>query len=269
MKNKNYFVDKPKGCPINYVFYMLVVLLVWMIPEHAQSKYKKTEDSLEGGTHWRCQTTHGPIHIWVPPGYVRKTAGVVVYVHGYHVDVDRAWHGFQLAKQFRKSRQNALFIVPDAPENQNETVHWTALTDLRKAIRKCNIRFPDGSWIVVGHSAAYRTVKGWVDHRRIAQMILLDALYSGQDEFQEFIETKGKKLILISTETSERSRDFIKKIPFAVKRNKFPETFEEFSRLHKKSKLLYIRSQYSHHNMIANQKVLPLILRVTPLKLLP
>ena len=239
-------------------------------PMHAQARsYTKTESSLEGGVHWRCKTPNGPLHIWIPPGYTRASAGVVVYVHGYHVNVDQAWRSFQLAEQFRKSRQNALFIVPEAPDGPDKKVNWDALTDLRQAVRDCNIRMPNGSWIIMGHSAAYRTVRGWVDHSRIAQMILLDALYSGQDDFHDFIDTKGKKLILISTETSERSHDFIKKIPFAVKRKRFPDTYEDFSRNQKRARMLYIKSQYSHHNMIANQKVIPLILRITPLKLLP
>ena len=260
---------------LNYNVLSVTALLITLMsidllkPYHADAKsYKKTESSLEGGMHWRCKTPKGPIHIWIPSGYQRATAGVVVYVHGYHVNVDQAWRRFQLAKQFRQSKQNAIFIAPEAPKKPSDKVVWDALTDLRKAVAKCNIRLPDGSWVIMGHSAAYRTVRGWVDHRRIAQMILLDALYSGQDEFQEFIEMKGKKLILISTETSERSHDFIKKIPFAVKRKRFPKSYTEFSRNQKRARMLYIKSQYSHHNMIANQKVIPLILRITPLRLL-
>lgn len=195
---------------------------------------------------------------------------MVIYIHGYAVDADQAWSSFKLAEQFKKSRQNALFIVPEAPKNKEQKVAWPLLADLRKAIRSCNLRIPDGSWVVIGHSAAYRTLREWVDYRSVAQMILLDALYSGQDEFQTFLENpRGKKLILISTETSERSRSFIKKFPYAVRRKSVPDSFEDLSRNQKRAKLLYIKSQYSHHNMIASQKVIPLILRVSPLKLLP
>ena len=59
--------------------------------------------------------TPGAIHVWVPPGYDRATAGTVVYVHGYHTDSDGAWKDHDLARQFKASGQNAIFIVPDAP----------------------------------------------------------------------------------------------------------------------------------------------------------
>ena len=55
------------------------------------------------------------MHVWVPPSYDRATAGTVVYVHGYWTDADGAWRDYSLARQFRASHQNALFIVPDAP----------------------------------------------------------------------------------------------------------------------------------------------------------
>ncbi len=248
--------------------YLLACLCLVGLNTTAFAGFKKTEKALEGGTHWRCKSNHGPIHIWVPNKYQRATAGAVVFVHGYNSTVDQAWSHFQLAKQFSLSKQNALFIVPEAPKGPKEKVVWENLTDLRKAVRKCNIRLPSGSWVILGHSGAYRTLRSWADHRLITEMILLDALYSGQNEFQEFIETKGKKLILVSNDTSKQAKKFLQKFPYAQKMSKFPKTYEEFTRNQKRAKLLHIKSQYSHGGIVSNLKALPLLLRLTPLRLI-
>lgn len=232
-------------------------------------KLEKKEDQVAGGTHWRIKTDAGAVHAWIPPGYDRETAGTVVYVHGYYTDADGAWRDHDLAKQFRASKQNALFIVPDAPSGNGESVKWNALTDLRKAMTRANIRIPDGPTVVMGHSGAFRTVMKWVDHKVVAQVILLDALYGGEKSFDDFIGTgkraKQHKLIMIGSDTATESRGFIKRYPFAVARESMPSNVDGFSKREKKAKLLYVHSQFEHMAMVRNGKVIPLLLRLTPL----
>src|SRR5690606_28436705 len=74
-------------------------------------RLEKTEDTVAGGLHWRIKTSAGAIHVWVPPGYDRATAGTVVYVHGYHTDSDGAWRSHDLARQVKARGQNATLIV--------------------------------------------------------------------------------------------------------------------------------------------------------------
>jgi hypothetical protein len=233
-------------------------------------KLEKKEDKVEGGLHWRIKTDAGAVHVWVPADYDRATAGTVVYVHGYHTDSDGAWKDHDLAKQFRASKQNALFVVPDAPSGNDEQVAWNALTDLRKAVTRANIRLPDGPTIVVGHSGAFRTVMKWVDHKVVAQVILLDALYGGQTAFDDFIGTgkraKQHKLIVVGSDTATASASFTKKYPFAVTREKMPASSDDFTKREKKAKLLYIRSQYGHMEIVTGGKVIPSLLRLTPLR---
>lgn len=232
----------------------------------------KTEDTVLGGKHWRIQTGQGAVHVWVPEGYDRATAGTVVYVHGYWTDADGAWREHQLARQFKASRQNALFIVPDAPASNDDTVRWPALKDLRRAIARANIRIPDGPTIVMGHSGAFRTVMQWVDHRAVAQIILLDAMYSGERKFDEFIASGKRaddhKLIVVGAGTAQSSAAFVKQYKFAVAREKMPDGVWGFTKRERSAKLLYIRSQYEHMTMVTNRKVIPTLLRVTPLKAL-
>jgi hypothetical protein len=233
------------------------------------SRLDKTEDVVAGGTHWRIMTEHGAVHVWIPEGYDRATAGTVVYVHGYWTDVDGAWKKHALPQQFRKSGQNAIFIVPDAPSSNDEEVKWDTLGELRKAVTRANIRLPDGPTIVIGHSGAFRTITKWVDHSLLAQVILLDAMYGGQKAFDEFID-KGKKaqhhkLIVIGNDTASSSRAFAKKFPYAVIRDSIPSGYDDFTKNEKRCKLLYLRSQYSHSDLADGGKVLPLVLRLTPL----
>lgn len=242
-------------------------------PAHAKGaasrRPPKTEDTVAGGTHWRIRSEHGPIHVWVPAGYDRATAGTVIYVHGYWTDVDGAWTHDHLAGQFRKSGQNALFIVPEAPSNSGESVRWTSLVDLRRTVARANIRLPDGPTIVVGHSGAFRTLADWVDNRLLAQVVLLDAMYGRQDSFEQFIGSGKRaayhKLLLIGSDTAEASRSFAHRFPFAVVRDRLPASYDAFSSREKHAKLLYVRSQYSHAQLAAGGTVLPLVLRLTPL----
>ncbi len=239
-------------------------------PGAADGKLAKTEDKVAGGKHWRIKTEVGAVHVWVPPGYNRATAGTVVYVHGYYTDADGAWRDHDLAAQFKASGQNALFIVPDAPSGNSEEVKWPALTDLRRAMARANIKLPSGPVVVMGHSGAFRTVMKWVDHKLVTQVILLDALYGGERAFDDFIASgkraKQHKLIVIGSDTATESAAFVRQYPFAVARDQMPATIAGFSKRQKTAKLLYVRSQYGHMQIVTSGKVIPLLLRLTPLR---
>ena len=240
--------------------------------DDGDSKLDKKEDTVAGGRHWRVKTAAGAVHVWVPPDYDRATAGTVVYVHGYWTDADGAWREHSLAQQFRQSRQNALFIVPDAPSSNEDSVKWPALKDLRRAISRANIHLPDGPVVVIGHSGAFRTIMQWVDHRLVEQIILLDAMYAGEAAFDEFIG-KGKradehKLIVVGASTAQESQGFANKYKFAIAREKMPTSYSGFAKRERGAKLLYIRSQYEHMQIVTSGKVIPLLLRLTSLKAL-
>ena len=225
-----------------------------------------------GGQHWRIRSKNGPIHVWLPPGYDRKTAGMVIYVHGYHVTADEAWKRHKLARQFRKSRQNAMFLVPEAPRSNREGVHWDSLLELKKTVAQAGMNMPNGPTVAVAHSGGFRTIAHWVDNRLLSQVILLDALYGKQNQFDEFIHSGKRadnhKLVIVSAHTRAQSRKFTNKFRYAVVRDRLPGSYDDFTKRELRSKLVYIRSQYGHGQIITGGKVLPLILRLTPLALL-
>jgi len=233
-------------------------------------RYGKTEESEAGGTHWRIRTKHGPVHVWVPRGYNRDTAGTVIYVHGYNTSADAAWREHHLARQFASSRQNAIFIVPEAPRNNEQSVRWDSLAELKRAVVDANFRLPDGAPIVIGHSGAFRTVAKWLDNRLLAEVILLDALYGKEKEFEDFIHSgeraQNHKLIIVATATKDKARRFAHQFRYAAVRHSIPHSYSEFTKREKRSKLLYLRSQYGHMALVTSGKVIPLLLRLTPLK---
>ncbi|HEX2689099.1 MAG TPA: hypothetical protein VHN14_20900 [Kofleriaceae bacterium] len=242
------------------------------LEDDGDGRLEKKEDTVLGGRHFRIKTSRGAVHVWAPPDYDRQTAGTVIYVHGYYTDADGAWREHELAKQFRASHQNALFIVPDAPAGNDDEVQWPALKDLRKAVTRANIHLPDGPVVVIGHSGAFRTVMQWVDHKLVDQIILLDALYAGESAFDEFIASGKRaddhKLIVVAASTAEESASFAKRYRFAVARERMPSSAGGFSRRERGAKLLYIRSQFEHMAIVTSGKVIPTLLRVTPLKAL-
>lgn len=242
------------------------------IKDDGDSRLEKKEDTVLGGKHFRIKTSQGAVHVWFPENYDRATAGTVIYVHGYWTDADGAWRDHELARQFRASHQNAMFVVPDAPSSNDDDVKWPALTDLRRAVTRANIKMPDGPMIVMGHSGAFRTVMQWVDHRMVDQIILLDALYAGESAFDEYIKSGKRaddhKLIVVAAATAQESRAFANKYKFAVARERMPDAVGGFSKHERGAKLLYIRSQYDHMSIVTSKKVIPILLRVTPLKAL-
>jgi hypothetical protein len=242
------------------------------LEDDSDGRLDKQEDVVLGGRHFRIKTARGAVHVWVPPDYDRETAGTVIYVHGYYTDADGAWREYDLARQFKASRQNAMFIVPDAPAGNDDEVRWPALGDLRRAVTRANIHLPDGPVVVMGHSGAFRTVMQWVDHRLVDQIILLDALYAGEAAFDEFIASGKRaddhKLIVVAASTAEESSSFARRYRFAVARERMPSSMTDFTRRERGAKLLYIHSQFEHMAIVTSGKVIPMLLRVTPLKAL-
>lgn len=220
-----------------------------------------------GGTHTRVETPRGPIHVFRPAGYHRATAGVVIYVHGYYVNVDQAWHEHGLAEQFAASRRNALFIAPEAPQSGTESSPWTRLAPLvARACRGAHLSVPPGPWVVVGHSAAYRTIVRWLKEPEVRHVVLVDALYGDEGSFRRWLDgTRAHKMTMIVKGTTKWAEPFASSLPYTVRAPRVPEALGELSPAARSAKLLYLSSQIGHFELITERKVLPVILGRTGL----
>jgi hypothetical protein len=242
---------------------LLLLLFATLVAAPAAAKDKAA--TVEGGKHWRLDTRRGPLHVWVPPGYDRATAGIVVHVHGYNTDVDDAWTRQRLARQFRLSGQNAMFLVPQSPKGNDDPVRWPSVEAMVSTVRGAGIRVPRGAEVLVGHSGAFRSVAAWIGDRRVRQVILLDALYGMDDAFRDFVE-RGGRLVLVSQGTLARAQKFLRGVSGAVKRDRVPERFAELTKKERRARVLHLVSQYGHAAIMDTGKVLPVVLRLSPLR---
>jgi len=232
------------------------------IPLHARLTGRVAVEQEAGGSHMRLETNHGPVHLFRPPGYDRKTAGVVVYVHGYYTHVDEAWYEHKLAEQFAASRRNALFIAPEAPAAPEEKPSWTSLRRLLTLVfRMARVKEPTGPLVVVGHSGAYRTLVAWLDEPALHQLVLIDALYGNEPDFLDWLaRERMNRMTLVVKGTAKWADPFVKSLPYAVTLPRIPRAITDLSHSARAAKLLCLRSQYGHFELITEGRVMPVLL---------
>jgi hypothetical protein len=226
-----------------------------------------------GGEHLRIETPHGPLNLWCPAKYEPRTAGIVVYIHGYFTSVDQTWTDDQLATQFHESGRNALFIAIEAPQSNDQDVSWKSLDELLRTVQdRTPYPLPHGPLVVMAHSGGFRTVVLWLDDPRVQYVILLDGLYGGQAEFRRWLlphpHVKPHRMVLVSNETWRQSSQFARRIYGTARRRSIPAKSSAFTPRETHARLLSLRSQYEHNELIHNGKVIPVLLQISPIKVL-
>jgi hypothetical protein len=171
----------------------------------------------------------------MPDGYDRSRAATIVYVHGFFANVDDAWDRYRLADQFAASHVDALFIAPEAPASGDDPVSWESLTDLLGAVRdQLGQPLPRGPIVAVGHSGAHLTVKQWLDDPDLRTIVLLDAPYE-VESFQAWVEASDEhRLIDVGPDGTRASRS---------------------------PRIVYVREDTDHMELITGGVVLPKTLR--------
>ena len=228
-------------------------------------------DHVENGEHWRLDSGNGVVHVWRPPGYDARTAGTVVYLHGHRSSADESFNQFAMATQFHRSGLNALFIVPDSTTDGEEGLHWDSLGALlRYVARETGVQRGPGSLVVVGHSGAFRNIVAWLDDREIDDLILLDALYSYEDEFRSWIlsskNAEKKRLTLVSRDTRRNALRFMRGISWSVGVTKIPASYGGLNKRQRDARILNMRSQYEHMEIVTSGHVIPVVLQRTRLR---
>jgi hypothetical protein len=223
------------------------------------------------GEHIRLETEYGPVHVWRPLDYDGRTAGIVVYIHGYFTTLDQTWTEDHLDEQFQASGRNAIFIAPQAPRARYDAVSWKSLEALLETVdEQTPFGLPHGPVVVMGHSGGFRTILYWLHDPRVRDVILLDGLYSGQQEFRYWLRNQeggnSHRMVLVASMTLRQSNRLARRVPGAVRRSNIPEEFSGFTPQQVRARLLYMHSQYEHEDIISSGKVIPLVLQLAPLK---
>jgi len=214
------------------------------------------EDMAKAGQHWRIETERGPVHVWVPENYNPATAATIVFVHGYHVDVDQAWTDYRLDQQFALSGINAMFIVPASPREKRSPINWPSLNALLATVKgNVDIAMPTKRLVIAGHSGAYRTLALWLANQRLDTVVLLDAVY-GEYSFMPWVrEATDHRLVNIAFETDRYSDWMHRQLPSTVRVVGLPE--EGFP----EARILYAKTTVGHYPLVTDGVALPLALR--------
>jgi hypothetical protein len=240
--------------------WLWLLLLVWLAWSPAPARAEGMRER-----HVRLTSTAGPIHVWTPARYVAETAGIVVYVHGFYIDVDGAWRRHRLARQFAESGLNALFIACEAPRGGSDPVSWPSLTALLETVaEKLGRPLPGGRVVAVGHSGAHRTMASWLEEPRLDTIVLLDAQYGGMRRLREWLDgSPERRLIEAAALTRPQSDELHASIPGAVVFDGFPPP--EAGRLDgaQEARVVYVRSQLDHMGLVTSGHAIPMLLRAS------
>jgi hypothetical protein len=221
---------------------------------------------LDDGRHVRFGTDDkGPVNVWRPLTYKPEGALTIVYVHGFYNSCDSAFLEHHLSEQFRDSGRNALFIVPEAPSWRTDDVLWKDLDELLEAVEKQGkVPIPKGPVWVIAHSGAYRTAASWLKNPKIERIVLLDALYSADDDFREWLtSTEGgtHRLTVVGYDTAQRAEWFMRKHPTALRLDDLPFLYDGLRPQLASAPLLYVQSErFGHMELVTSGRVLPLLI---------
>lgn len=216
----------------------------------------RLDDLVAAGKHWRIETLRGPVHVWTPASYNAKTAATVVFVHGYHVDVDHAWTDYRLPHQFALSGINAMFIAPEAPMGKSSALAWPSLRALLASVAtNIDVRMPTKRLVTIGHSGAYRTLAVWLANEGLDTVILLDAVY-GEYSFVGWVrESKKHRLINVAYETGRFCDYMHRMLPSTKRIDGLPlEGLPD-------SRIIYAKTNVGHWQLVTDGVAIPLTLR--------
>ena len=213
--------------------------------------------------HDRLETGNGALHVLTPKGYDARTAGLVLYVHGYYDDVDEAWDKLRLAEQFEASGKNALFVAIEAPKGEDDPVRWASLRALLAELKTQGVEVPKGPKVVLAHSGGFRTVRAWLGENGLDAVVLLDGLYNAEDQFAAWVDKKQgpASLVLVGAGT-DRSEKFIEGRDDVA-------TVEGLEAPRPDRRVVYVRPGHGHMELVTRGTVIPRVLQWTPLKGVP
>lgn len=238
------------------------LILASSLPALAESSEPSTERlELAAPRHWRLETDKGPVHVWTPAGYDRRTAATVVYVHGYHMSVDDAWSYHDLPTQFERAHINALFIAPAAPKGSREPVVWLSLYELLRVTEQgIQEKLPAGRLVAAAYSGGHRTLDCWLPNAKLDTLVLLDAMYGDIRPYAYWIRGSAKRrLIVLGDDTRIATDRFHRWVPAQVRVEDLDQFADKFYAAHS-ARRVYLRSTLGHWDLLDGGEALPAIL---------
>lgn len=218
---------------------MLSLLLLATLPLDAPPAARATPGSV--GQLTRGETAHGPLYAWTPASAPRR---VVIYLHGYGHDVDQAVVEHALIAQLAQSE--ATVLIPEAPRGPRSPVAWTELEPLLVAAEGTLARpLARDDVVVIGHSGAYRTIRGWLSHPALTRLVLLDALYGDTTPFSAWVRADPRHhLHLVSRHTAASATELVRRLDATTRA----------------LRVTHERSDDSHMGIVTHGQIIPRVL---------
>ena len=224
--------------------------------------------AVSAGRHVRIDAPRGPVHVFIPKGYRPDTGATVIYIHGYFDNADTAWSAHQLPEQFAMSALNAILVVPEAPVAQRVAINYPDLSELLRLVEdNAGVTRGAALTVAIGHSGAFRTLQEWLDEPLLDQLVMVDAMYGDEDLIASWYKSSERhRLILVGEDTVLGTESVVAKIPETKILDRFPPSYELWPSDAKTAKLVYIRAQFSHMELVNAGIALPSILRILPVE---
>jgi hypothetical protein len=212
-------------------------------------------------SHLRFVTPRGAVHVWTPPSYDRDSARIVVYLHGFYVDVDHAWRDHMLAAQFERSGLNAVFVACAAPSGPKDPITFTSLESLLARVGQRMGGLPTGEVIVVAHSGAHWMLRSWLGKDRIDSVVLLDAIYGELPQLREWLDASVEhRLVDVAELTRPWADEFHASLSKTSVVTELPSSDAAWREATKDSSIVYVHSNIGHMKLVTGGRVIPMIL---------
>lgn len=193
-------------------------------------------EMLEGGHHQRLVLNEGAVHLWCRGEFER----VVFYVHGYRDDVDSAFSGHQLARQFASSGVRALFVAVAAPSGPRKPVVFGDLDALvRELSSELRMPLPERT-VLIGHSGGNRTLRSWLASSRATEVVLLDGFYGDATVWTRWLTRPETSLRMVGQHTWAPAERW---------RQQLPRTLRE--------RVTHVAARVSHMEIVTGGRWIP------------
>jgi hypothetical protein len=216
---------------------------------------------------WRIVAPLGVVRVFLPRHYQPREAGLVLYVHGFYTDIDRAWREHRLPEQFAASERNALFVAPAARSAAGQRLPFPDLRALLALVAGAlGEPLPRRPLVAAGHSAAYKQIGAWLDHPRLQTILLLDGLYGLQRPLRAWLQRRRPhRMALVNNDTAASAAAWTRPMRYAIQRERCPDSAAAFTARERAAKVLTMGAAADHMGIVTEGKVLPLLLRWTNL----
>jgi hypothetical protein len=130
---------------------------------------------------------------------------LIFWFHGWYNNIDTAAEFYDLARQFQRSRRNAVLVLAETAKNAPDSyggrleqagMFKFLVADVMEALKKKDFVSPravPGNITLAGHSGAFRVIAYILQNGQqpVQEVFLFDALYAQVDKYMNWLASDG------------------------------------------------------------------------------